>query len=112
MFYVNLREMRSNSTYELEALAHHEGIPGHHMQIAIAQELSGLPKFRKFSRPFTAYIEGWGLYSELAPKVIGMSGIRIRISEDWRSSFGAPDVWWSTPASTIRNGLDNRRSIT
>ena len=72
MFYVNLREMRSNPTYQLEALAHHEGIPGHHMQIAIAQELSGLPKFRKFSRPFTAYIEGWGLYSELAPKVIGM----------------------------------------
>ena len=71
MFYVNLREMKSNPTYQLEALAYHEGIPGHHMQIAIAQELSGVPKFRKFSR-YTAYIEGWGLYSELAPREIGM----------------------------------------
>jgi uncharacterized protein (DUF885 family) len=71
MFYVNLREMQSNPTYQLEALAYHEGIPGHHMQIAIAQELSGVPKFRKFSR-YTAYTEGWGLYSELAPREIGM----------------------------------------
>jgi uncharacterized protein (DUF885 family) len=72
MFYVNLREMQSNPTYELEALAHHEGIPGHHMQIAIAQEPSGVPKFRKFSHAYTAYTEGWGLYSELSPKEIGM----------------------------------------
>jgi uncharacterized protein (DUF885 family) len=71
MFYVNLREMKSNPTYQLEALAYHEGIPGHHMQIAIAQELSGVSKFRKFSR-YTAYTEGWGLYSELAPREIGM----------------------------------------
>ena len=48
MFYVNLRNMQDNPTYELEALAHHEGIPGHHMQLAIAQELNGIPKFRKF----------------------------------------------------------------
>jgi uncharacterized protein (DUF885 family) len=72
MFYVNLREMDSNPTYQLEALAHHEGIPGHHMQIAIAQELTGVPKFRKFSNAYTAYTEGWGLYSELTPKEIGM----------------------------------------
>ena len=72
MFYVNLREMQSNPTYQLEALAHHEGIPGHHMQIAIAQELSGVPKFRKFSHAYTAYTEGWGLYSEQTPKEIGL----------------------------------------
>lgn len=72
MFYVNLRNMQDNPTYELEALAHHEGIPGHHMQIAIAQELNGIPKFRKFSRAYTAYTEGWGLYSELTPKEIGL----------------------------------------
>ena len=71
MFYVNLRKMQSNPTYQLEALAYHEGIPGHHMQIAIAQELTGIPKFRKFSG-YTAYTEGWGLYSELVPKEIGM----------------------------------------
>ena len=72
IFYVNLSNMRDNPTYELESLAHHEGIPGHHMQIAIAQELSSLPKFRKFGLRFTAYVEGWGLYSELTPKEIGM----------------------------------------
>ena len=72
MFYVNLRNMRDQPVYELEALAHHEGIPGHHMQIAIAQELAGIPKFRKLGARFTAYTEGWGLYSELTPKEIGM----------------------------------------
>jgi uncharacterized protein (DUF885 family) len=87
MFYVNLREMKSNPTYQLEALAYHEGIPGHHMQIAIAQELSGVPKFRKFSR-YTAYTEGWGLYSELAPREIGMY-------RDSYSDFGrlALELW-------------------
>jgi uncharacterized protein (DUF885 family) len=87
MFYVNLREMTSNPTYQLEALAYHEGIPGHHMQIAIAQELSGVPKFRKFSR-YTAYTEGWGLYSELAPREIGMY-------RDSYSDFGrlALELW-------------------
>ena len=72
MFYVNLREMQSNPTYQLEALAYHEGIPGHHMQIAIAQELTNVPKFRKFGLRYTAYTEGWGLYSEQVPKEIGM----------------------------------------
>jgi uncharacterized protein (DUF885 family) len=72
MFYVNLRDMRDQPVYQLEALAHHEGIPGHHMQIAIAQELTGIPKFRKLGARFTADIEGWGLYSEQTPKEIGM----------------------------------------
>lgn len=78
-FYANLHDMRNMPTYQLEALVYHEGIPGHHMQIAIAQELKGLPKFRKFStystyegyRGYTAYIEGWGLYSEAFPKEMG-----------------------------------------
>jgi uncharacterized protein (DUF885 family) len=72
MFYVNLRNMHDQPVYQLEALAHHEGIPGHHMQIAIAQELIGIPKFRKLGARFTGYTEGWGLYSELTPKEIGM----------------------------------------
>ena len=88
MFYVNLREMQSNPTYQLEALAYHEGIPGHHMQIAIAQELTGIPKFRKFSSAYTAYTEGWGLYTELVPKEIGMY-------QDAYSDFGrlALELW-------------------
>jgi uncharacterized protein (DUF885 family) len=63
--------MEAMPTYQMEALAYHEGIPGHHMQIAISKELEGVPKFRKFGG-YTAYIEGWGLYSEYLPKEMGL----------------------------------------
>jgi uncharacterized protein (DUF885 family) len=63
--------MEAMPIYQMEALAYHEGIPGHHMQIAIAQELQGIPKFRRFGG-YTAYTEGWGLYAELIPKEIGL----------------------------------------
>lgn len=69
-YYANLFDMTQMPVYMLEALAYHEGIPGHHMQISIAQELEGIPRFRKFLG-FTAYTEGWGLYSELIPKEMG-----------------------------------------
>jgi len=71
VYYANLYRMSDMPKYQLEALAYHEGIPGHHMQLAIAQELEGIPKFRRFGGA-TAYIEGWGLYSELLPKEIGL----------------------------------------
>ena len=80
IYYANLYDMEAMPTYQMEALAYHEGIPGHHMQIAIAQELEGVPKFRKFGG-YTAYIEGWGLYSELVPKEMGLY-------EDPYSDFG------------------------
>ena len=69
-YYANTYRMAMMPKYQMEALAFHEGIPGHHMQIAIAQELEGIPKFRKFGG-YTAYIEGWGLYSEFLPKEFG-----------------------------------------
>jgi len=69
-YYVNLSNLKGLPTWELEALAHHEALPGHHMQIAIAQELGNIPKFRRFGR-FTAYTEGWGLYSEKLPLEFG-----------------------------------------
>ena len=62
--------MTSMPKYQMEALAYHEGIPGHHMQLSIAQELDGLPKFRRLGG-YTAYIEGWGLYCENLPKDYG-----------------------------------------
>jgi uncharacterized protein (DUF885 family) len=69
-YYVNTIDMRGVPIFEMETLAHHEAIPGHHMQIAIAQELAGLPKFRRFGGN-TAYDEGWALYAEYFPKEFG-----------------------------------------
>lgn len=69
-YYANLYNMREMPRYEVEALAFHEGLPGHHMQRAIQTELQGLPAFRRFGG-FTAYSEGWGLYTELLPKEMG-----------------------------------------
>jgi uncharacterized protein (DUF885 family) len=69
-YYVNLYDMNAAPKYEMEALAYHEGLPGHHMQLAIAQELQGIPKFRMFGFN-TAYVEGWGLYCEQIPKEMG-----------------------------------------
>jgi len=69
-YYVNTIDMRGLPIWEIETLAHHEAIPGHHMQIAIAQELEGIPRFRKFGG-YTAYSEGWALYTEYFPKEFG-----------------------------------------
>ncbi|MDQ3495619.1 MAG: DUF885 domain-containing protein [Pseudomonadota bacterium] len=63
VYYAHLSDMNAMPKPELEVIAYHEGLPGHHMQIAIAQELEGVPEFRKQAR-FTVYSEGWGLYSE------------------------------------------------
>jgi len=70
VYYVNTIDMHGVPIFEMETLAHHEAIPGHHMQIAIAQELSGIPKFRRFGGN-TAYDEGWALYAEYFPKEFG-----------------------------------------
>ncbi|WP_273024296.1 DUF885 domain-containing protein [Rheinheimera sp.] len=87
IYYANLYRMSDMPKYEMEALAYHEGIPGHHMQLAIAQELEDMPKFRRFGG-YTAYIEGWGLYTEMLPKEIGLY-------QDPYSDFGrlAMELW-------------------
>ena len=87
IYYANLYDMESMPTYQMEALAYHEGIPGHHMQLAIQQELEDVPMFRKFGG-YTAYTEGWGLYSEFIPKEMGFYA-------DPYSDFGrlAMELW-------------------
>ena len=70
-YYINLKDVAEQPKYLAQALAYHEGIPGHHMQIAIGMELDGLPKFRTLGG-HTAYIEGWALYSESVPKELGL----------------------------------------
>ena len=69
-YYINTIDMRGLPIWEMETLAHHEAIPGHHMQIAIAQELEHMPKFRMFGG-YNAFAEGWALYAEYFPKEFG-----------------------------------------
>jgi uncharacterized protein (DUF885 family) len=71
VFYANLRDMKEVHKFGMKTLAYHEGIPGHHFQISIAQELKGVPFFRRMV-PFTAYAEGWALYAEKLAREMGM----------------------------------------
>ena len=115
IYYANLYSMADMPTYQLEALAFHEGIPGHHMQIAIAQELEGIPSFRKYGG-YTAYSEGWGLYSELVPKELGYysdpySDFGRLAMEIWRAArlvvdTGLHDKQW-TREQAIQYLMDN-----
>jgi uncharacterized protein (DUF885 family) len=87
IYYANLYDMNSMPKTDLEALAFHEGLPGHHLQLAIAAELSNVPDFQRHTR-FTAFSEGWGLYSEYLAKEMGFY-------QDPYSNFGrlAMELW-------------------
>ena len=69
-YYVNLAHMRDNPNYLIETLSYHEGAPGHHFQIALAQELEGVPMFQRL-QGYSAFSEGWGLYAENLGKTMG-----------------------------------------
>jgi uncharacterized protein (DUF885 family) len=88
VYYAHLLDMKQMPKRELEVIAYHEGLPGHHMQIAIQQELQGVPTFRT-QVGFTAYSEGWGLYSEL------LSSEMPGTFEDPLSDFGrlGSEIW-------------------
>ncbi len=102
IYYVNLYNPTSTPVYEIEALAYHEGVPGHHMQLAIAQELEGLPMFRKLGR-YTAYTEGWGLYSEYLP-------IEYGFYSDPYSNFGRLSMeLWRAIRLVVDTGLHAKR---
>jgi uncharacterized protein (DUF885 family) len=79
-YYVNTYNLKSRPLYEIEALSLHEAVPGHHIQIAIQQELTGLPAFRRFSHA-TAFVEGWGLYAERL-------GLEVGFYKDPYRNFG------------------------
>ncbi len=102
IYYANLYNMADMPIYQMEALAYHEGIPGHHMQLAIAQELDDVPSFRRFGG-FTAYTEGWGLYSEYIPKEMGLY-------DDPYSDFGRLAMeLWRAARLVVDSGLHDKR---
>ncbi|MEL6244485.1 MAG: DUF885 domain-containing protein [Pseudomonadota bacterium] len=102
IYYANLYDTKAMPIYQMEALAYHEGIPGHHMQLAIMQELEGVPSFRRFGG-FTAYTEGWGLYSEYFPKEMGFY-------EDPYSDFGRLAMeLWRAARLVVDTGLHDKK---
>lgn len=101
-YYANLYDTKDMPTYQMEALAYHEGIPGHHMQIAIQQELENIPKFRLFGG-ITAYSEGWGLYTEYLPKEMGFY-------TDPYSDFGRLAMeLWRAARLVVDTGLHHKK---
>lgn len=101
-YYVNLYNLRDMSKNELEALAYHEGLPGHHLQRAIQTELGDVPPFRRFGG-VTAYTEGWGLYSEELGKDMGFY-------TDPYSDFGRLGMeLWRACRLVVDTGIHHKR---
>jgi len=72
VFYVNTFNLKAQPKFGMETLSLHEAAPGHHFQVSIQQELEGVPRFRRFGGDYTAYVEGWALYSESLGKELGL----------------------------------------
>lgn len=109
-YYVNTFAPETRPRYEAEVLAYHESIPGHHLQIAIAQELEGLPEFRKHSG-VTAFVEGWGLYAErLADEMALYSSDLDRVGvlsyDAWRACRLVVDTGMHAKGWTRQQAID------
>jgi len=101
IYYANLYKITDMPKYQMEALAYHEGIPGHHMQFAVTQELD-IPKFQRFGSA-TAHSEGWGLYSEYLPKEMGFY-------QDPYSDFGRLAMeLWRAARLVVDTGLHHKK---
>ena len=102
IYYANLYDMNSMPKIDLEALAFHEGLPGHHLQLSIASELNHVPDFQRHTR-FTAFSEGWGLYSEYLAKEMGFY-------QDPYSNFGRLSMeLWRAARLVVDTGLHHKQ---
>ena len=114
-YYINTTAPQTRPRYEAETLAFHEAVPGHHLQISIAQELEGLPAFRRLTGPM-AFVEGWGLYSERLSVEMGLlsseiGAFGVASYDAWRASrlvvdTGMHALGWSRDRA-IRFMLDH-----
>jgi uncharacterized protein (DUF885 family) len=109
-YYVNTSAPETRPRYDAEVLAYHESIPGHHLQLAIAQELQGIPNFRKYSG-VTAFVEGWGLYAERLADEMGlyssdMDRIGVLSYDAWRACRLVVDTGMHAKNWTRQEAID------